>query len=169
MRTLIHVITLSRIFLALSIIFLRSELYLLSISIWSIFADFLDGYLARRLQLTSLFGERLDQIADKIFHLATLICLLHLQLSPSYFVILFVLREILMLILRYLGLSTSSSLMLGKWKTATTYCYIIYLFGIFFLFRQNPFIFFSRILEIIILVMSYLSLFLSIKPRFSEK
>lgn len=169
MQILIHAITISRLLLALSVLFVHSDSYYLGISIWSAFTDFFDGHLARRLKITSVLGERLDQIADKVFHVAMLILLLTLQLSTTYFVVLFVLREVVIVISRYSGMAPSSSAALGKWKTVITYFYIIYLFGMWYLYQENSFVLLSRTMEVIILVMSYTSLILSVKKHYSKR
>jgi CDP-diacylglycerol--glycerol-3-phosphate 3-phosphatidyltransferase len=40
--------------------------------------DWLDGYLARKLNQTSAFGAFLDPVADKFFNIASLLVLVHL-------------------------------------------------------------------------------------------
>ena len=169
MQTLINTITVSRMLLALTVFFAQSESYLLGISIWAAASDFLDGQLARRLQLTSTLGERLDQIADKIFHFCMLILLLRLNMSDLYFIVLFVLREALIIIFRQYGLSTASSVILGKWKTVFTYAYIIYAFTLWYVYHSNPFFVINGVFQVVILLLSYLSLALSVKRRYSEK
>ena len=70
MSYFINLLTLSRIFLG-SVIFLlltRPEGYFLAFILFLIagVTDYLDGYLARKNNLTSQLGEILDPIADKI-------------------------------------------------------------------------------------------------------
>lgn len=86
--------------------------------------DYLDGYLARRLNLQSSFGTFLDPIADKIFILTVLITLVAngtlqgLWITP---VILILAREFLIAGLReFLGPKNIQVPVsnLGKWKTA---------------------------------------------------
>ena len=70
MTYFINLLTLSRIFLA-AVIFLlltRPEGYFLAFILFFVagVTDYLDGYLARKYDLTSEIGEILDPIADKI-------------------------------------------------------------------------------------------------------
>ena len=68
--TLINFITLSRIFIALTIfIFLVLDSYLLFAFVLFFIAgisDYFDGYLSRKYDATSQLGEILDPVADKI-------------------------------------------------------------------------------------------------------
>jgi cardiolipin synthase (CMP-forming) len=163
MRFLINSITVSRLLLSISVLAFHSDIYLLGVSLWCAFSDFLDGSLARRLKLSSSTGERLDQLADKVFHLTMLFYLLFVHLAPLYFVVLFVLRELAIVVLRYTGRSSSSSVGVGKWKTTLCYCYIIYLFTMWYLYKEDSLIFVSRALEVVILLLSYWSLIISLK------
>ena len=76
MSTFINILTLSRIFLA-AIIFLllmSPDKYLLAFILFFLAAisDYYDGYLARKYNFVSQFGEILDPIADKILILFVL-------------------------------------------------------------------------------------------------
>jgi cardiolipin synthase len=57
--------------------------------------DWLDGWLARRLNQISRLGEILDPIADRLFTLALVLYLLFSNLLPLWFVILLLGRDVL--------------------------------------------------------------------------
>ncbi|CAB4331074.1 MAG: CDP-alcohol phosphatidyltransferase family protein [Actinobacteria bacterium] len=58
--------------------------------------DWLDGYLARRLQQFSRLGEMLDPLADRLYTLAALIALLLRDLLPAWLVVAILLRDVVM-------------------------------------------------------------------------
>jgi cardiolipin synthase (CMP-forming) len=83
--------------------------------------DWLDGYLARKLNQTSSFGAFLDPVADKFLVCASLLVLVHLK-RADVFVALIIGREIAISALRewmaQIGASRSVAVhMLGKLKT----------------------------------------------------
>jgi CDP-diacylglycerol--glycerol-3-phosphate 3-phosphatidyltransferase len=85
--------------------------------------DWLDGYLARRLNQTSAFGAFLDPVADKILVCATLLILLQLGRVDVFIALVIIGREITISALRewmaQIGASRSVAVhMLGKLKTA---------------------------------------------------
>jgi CDP-diacylglycerol--glycerol-3-phosphate 3-phosphatidyltransferase len=166
---IINAITLSRIALVVSALFFPSVLWWLIISVWAALSDFFDGYLARSLNAITKRGAQLDQTADKIFHFVMLICLYNIKMIHLYFIILFILREILILTFRYLDLSKESSNQFGKIKTFLTYALIVSLllanyFYHFNSFNNNTLIIVS---EIAILIVSYYSLVISMKTKIS--
>jgi CDP-diacylglycerol--glycerol-3-phosphate 3-phosphatidyltransferase len=84
--------------------------------------DWLDGYLARRLNQTSSFGAFLDPVADKFLVCASLLVLVHLQRVDVFVALIIIGREIAISALRewmaQLGASASVAVhMLGKIKT----------------------------------------------------
>lgn len=84
--------------------------------------DWLDGYLARRLNQTSSFGAFLDPVADKFLVCASLLVLVHLQRVDVFVALIIIGREIAISALRewmaQLGASGSVAVhMLGKVKT----------------------------------------------------
>lgn len=83
--------------------------------------DFLDGWLARNLNLQSAFGRFLDPLADKLLVLACLVELVHLGRVPTWVAILLLSREVAITGLRAIaadeGFEVPSDRW-GKWKTA---------------------------------------------------
>jgi cardiolipin synthase (CMP-forming) len=84
--------------------------------------DWLDGYLARRLNQTSAFGAFLDPVADKLMVAAALIVLVELNRANSVVAFIIIGREIAVSALREwmarLGESRSVAVnLLGKVKT----------------------------------------------------
>ena len=86
--------------------------------------DWLDGWLARRLNQTSAFGAFLDPVADKILVCAALLVLVKLDRVDVLVALVIIGREIAISSLRewmaQIGASNSVAVhMLGKLKTAT--------------------------------------------------
>jgi CDP-diacylglycerol--glycerol-3-phosphate 3-phosphatidyltransferase len=82
--------------------------------------DFLDGFLARRKNLTSDLGRLLDPIADKILIIGVFCAFLELGIINAWMVSLIMLREFIITGLRLYGLSKRIVLeakKLGKHKT----------------------------------------------------
>lgn len=84
--------------------------------------DWLDGYLARKLNQTSAFGAFLDPVADKILVCAALLVLLELQRVNAMVALVIIGREITISALRewmaQIGASRSVAVhMVGKLKT----------------------------------------------------
>jgi CDP-diacylglycerol--glycerol-3-phosphate 3-phosphatidyltransferase len=83
--------------------------------------DFIDGYLARRMGLTSLLGKFLDPLADKLIVLATLVMMVELGHVPSLPVIIITGRELSITALRTIAISEGVVIAAsrgGKDKTA---------------------------------------------------
>jgi cardiolipin synthase (CMP-forming) len=84
--------------------------------------DWADGYLARRLSMTSSFGAFLDPVADKFLVTAALLVLVHLGRLHALIALVIIGREIAISALRewmaQIGASRSVAVhMLGKVKT----------------------------------------------------
>jgi CDP-diacylglycerol--glycerol-3-phosphate 3-phosphatidyltransferase/cardiolipin synthase len=84
--------------------------------------DWLDGYLARRLNQTSAFGAFLDPVADKLMIAAALIVLVQLQRADAIIAVVIIGREIAISAMREwmakIGQSRSVAVnFLGKVKT----------------------------------------------------
>lgn len=84
--------------------------------------DWLDGYLARKLNQSSSFGAFLDPVADKFLVCACVLVLVHLQRADVFVALIIIGREIAISALRewmaQIGASKSVAVhMIGKLKT----------------------------------------------------
>ena len=82
--------------------------------------DWLDGYLARRMGIVTVFGKFLDPIADKLIVMAAMIMILPFNRVPAWMVLVILGREIIITGLR--GIASSEGIViqasdLGKFKT----------------------------------------------------
>lgn len=64
------------------------------------FSDFVDGYLARRWEITSPFGEWADPLADKLLVGAALFVLVDLKVFPLWAAVIIAAREVAVVYLR---------------------------------------------------------------------
>ena len=84
--------------------------------------DFLDGFIARKKNIVTVFGSFLDPIADKFLVISALIMLQAMNRVNVLVVLILVLREMYITALRLLAMEKGISVpvgTLGKWKTAT--------------------------------------------------
>ena len=92
-----NIITILRLFLTPLIVWLvLSENYILGFIffVFSGLSDALDGYLAKKLNQSSLLGSYLDPIADKVLIVSTILVLGYNGLVPIWLIIIIVSRDI---------------------------------------------------------------------------
>lgn len=101
------------------------------LALWSFvvgaITDFLDGYLARRLNLVTNLGKLIDPLADKMLVSTAFIYLTAVGVCPFWVTVLIIFREFLVTGLRQMAAARGVIMAadrLGKWKTAAqlTYC-----------------------------------------------
>ena len=111
----------------------EADVWALVVLMVSGFTDWLDGYLARRLNQTSKLGEILDPVADRLYILAAVIGLLYRDIIPLWVAVLLPLRDLflwgLVPFLRTRGYSALPVHYLGKAATAA----LLYSFPMLFL------------------------------------
>jgi CDP-diacylglycerol---glycerol-3-phosphate 3-phosphatidyltransferase len=129
-----NAITVSRLFLTAGfIIFVAWEstwghLTALILFIIAAASDFLDGWLARKLNLVTPLGKLLDPLADKILVCSAFVFLTAMELCPVWITALIIGREFLVTGLRQIAIEAGQVLAadnLGKWKTGFQLTYLI--------------------------------------------
>ncbi len=111
----------------------EADVWALVVLMISGFTDWLDGYLARRLNQMSKLGEILDPVADRLYILAAVIGLLYRDIIPLWVAVLLPARDLflwcLVPFLRTRGYSALPVHYLGKAATAA----LLYSFPLLFL------------------------------------
>ncbi|MBW1714016.1 MAG: CDP-diacylglycerol--glycerol-3-phosphate 3-phosphatidyltransferase [Deltaproteobacteria bacterium] len=88
--------------------------------------DFLDGYLARKLERVTVLGKFLDPIADKLIVSAALIMLVSLGRAPAWVVFVIIGREIAVTGLRAMAASAQGLVIqAGWWGKLKTACQMV--------------------------------------------
>ena len=114
-----NILTLSRLLITPLLIYLGLANHIITLIIVAIFitlTDFLDGYLARKWQVTSAFGAKADMIADK-FLAITLLILLIMKINLFFYIL--ILEIIIAIVNIYIFIKSKyiNSLLIGKIKT----------------------------------------------------
>jgi CDP-diacylglycerol--glycerol-3-phosphate 3-phosphatidyltransferase len=139
MKSLINIpnlITLSRIILLIPYLILINmddwKLLLIALILLIIagLSDYLDGYLARKLDKLTEFGKFFDPLADKIVILSVLVgfMIFYTNLIPFWMVILLLIRELAISDFRLFSYSSKKSFrtaILAKLKTALLFASIV--------------------------------------------
>jgi len=84
------------------------------------FTDWLDGYLARKMEIVTILGKFLDPLADKLITMAAFVMLIPLDRVPAWAVFLILAREMVVTGLRSIASSEGvviAASQLGKYKT----------------------------------------------------
>lgn len=91
-------------------------------------SDFIDGWLARKMNLVTPLGKLLDPLADKILVCAAFVFLTAEGICPVWITALIIGREFLVTGLRQIAIEAGQVLAadnLGKWKTTFQLIYLI--------------------------------------------
>ena len=84
--------------------------------------DVLDGFLARRNGWITDIGKILDPFADKLMQCTVLIILYHLEILPVWFVLIFILKEIVTLFMVLLVIKRRNVVVVSKWYGKAAVC-----------------------------------------------
>lgn len=94
----------------------------LCVFVIAVCSDYLDGFIAKKYNISSDFGKIMDPVADKILTLAAFLAFVEMKLVPAWIVVIIIMRELLITSIRLKALSHNEVLeagMGGKHKTAS--------------------------------------------------
>ncbi|MCX5709570.1 MAG: CDP-diacylglycerol--glycerol-3-phosphate 3-phosphatidyltransferase [Candidatus Omnitrophica bacterium] len=101
-------------------------------------SDFLDGFIAQKMNMITDFGRLMDPIADKILVLAAFAAFVQMQLIDAWMFVIIVSREILITSLRLFALNKGkilSATRAGKHKTVSQML-VIFLILVFIVSKE---------------------------------
>ena len=97
-----------------------NRLIALVIFIVATITDHLDGYIARKYNMTSSFGKFMDPIADKLLVSSALVCLTALGEIPAWAVIVIISREFAVSGIRLVAADNGKVIAAAGWGKAKT-------------------------------------------------
>ena len=125
-----NIITAIRLLLALIFLYLftQRDLVVISSIIFAIAAisDFLDGWIARKLEISSKFGEQFDPLADKVLTLSAFFAFAIEDIIPFWCVVIIAIRDVANTIIRFVFLSKKNipTSLSAKFKTVLQLIFI---------------------------------------------
>lgn len=137
MKHLPNIITISRLFAIFAIAYFllqntpNSQWIAILIYSFSIFTDYLDGYIARKYNAVSGLGKSLDATVDKVFFFGVLSCLMYLNIFSFWllfiFLVIHIVRDVVVTWIRYILHQKSifvGAINSGKIKTAFQFIFL---------------------------------------------
>lgn len=89
------------------------------------FTDFLDGYLARKLDLVTKLGKFMDPLADKLLVISAMLAFVEIGLLPSWVAFIIVSRELIISVFRAIAASEGVVIAASWWGKLKTNSQII--------------------------------------------
>jgi len=116
------------------------------------FTDFLDGYLARSMNLITNFGKFMDPLADKLLVTSALIAFVELGRLSSWVVLVIISREFIVSIFRAIAASSGIVIAASWWGKSKTISQMIMI--IIMLLNNYPFSLMSIPMDTIFIVIA---------------
>ncbi|MFH1846258.1 MAG: CDP-diacylglycerol--glycerol-3-phosphate 3-phosphatidyltransferase [Candidatus Omnitrophota bacterium] len=129
-------ITLTRIglvFVFMFFLFLKGvgpKITALGIFLIAALTDYLDGFIAKKYNISSDFGKIMDPVADKVLTLAAFLAFVELELVPAWMVVIIILRELIITSIRLIALRKQEVLAAGRAGKQKTFSQMFSIFVI---------------------------------------
>lgn len=78
------------------------------------FSDYLDGFIAKKYNISSNFGKIMDPVADKVLTLSAFLAFVEMKLVPAWMVVVIIMRELVITGIRIVALRHNEVLPAGK-------------------------------------------------------
>ncbi len=129
----------------------------LAIFIVASLTDMADGKIARKYNLVTNFGKFMDPLADKLLVCSAMICLVDLELIPSWIVIVIIAREFIISGFRLVASDNGVVIAASYWgKFKTTFQMLMVIVIIFNIYLNN------YVLSILGTILIYVALALTV-------
>ncbi len=86
-----------------------------AVFIAAMLSDLVDGYYARKRNLTSTFGKFFDPLADKMIFISAMIMMIPLGRIPAWLVVIFFVREVIITALRGVAVDKRIVIAASEW------------------------------------------------------
>jgi len=86
-----------------------------AVFIVAMLSDLVDGYYARKHNLTSTFGKFFDPLADKMIFISAMIMMIPLGRIPAWLVVIFFVREVIITALRGVAIDKRIVIAASEW------------------------------------------------------
>lgn len=86
-----------------------------AIFVLAMISDIIDGYIARRRKIISVFGQFFDPLADKLLFLVAMIFMVELGRLPAWIVCIFLAREVIVTALRGVAIDEGIVIAASRW------------------------------------------------------
>jgi CDP-diacylglycerol--glycerol-3-phosphate 3-phosphatidyltransferase len=109
------------------------DYFLMPIFVVASITDFLDGYIARKYNLVTVFGKFIDPLADKLIVMAALLILNDAGIIPIWITVVILSREFIVTGIRLIAVGDGKVIAasnLGKYKTASTMVALVMLLAL---------------------------------------
>ena len=129
-----NIITLIRIILIVPIIYfleIKNSNIVWYLLIFAGITDYLDGYIARKFNISSKIGAALDPLADKIIIIIPLIWLCKQNIIPFWSLSLITIREFIITAFRSISNNGMPALRFAKYKTLLLFISLIFIYSPF--------------------------------------
>lgn len=127
--------------------------------------DILDGYIARKYNLTTKLGVVLDPLADKLMIITVLACLAIKKYIPLWILVVIFIKELFMILAGIRLYSKDTVIPSNNFGKLTTILFYLAIFVLIFNINLGTLLIYISVISALIAFINYLILYLRRKPK----